>query len=183
MATSNINNNSQNPLSPATRAYQIPAQDNKGHSVKKTVRIPPQLEMQIEIVMGSKKFPYRTDGELMRHALVDHLQRLSSSTVIPNNMMGQLMTIIEMVQIEEEKKEFSEVVDRVVKAVNDLTTTGNNSKAQELMDKVLTEVEKINDAYWRKKYRDEIARRLNHVKHIIRVGLRPSGYTAGVEEN
>ncbi len=148
----------------AAKLFHIPAADTKGHSVKKAFRISPQLEMQIEMLLASKKWGYRTEGELFRHALVRLLAELDKQQPDKNSLMPQIMGIIEVTRREEEQREFAEVIDRIVKEVNSLITSGNKYKAEELMRTIIEKTGEIPDEYWRKRYKEELERRLAHVK-------------------
>lgn len=50
--------------------WNWPAADNKGHSAKLQVRVPPAVAREIEIIFQSKKFPYLTQEDLLRMAVI-----------------------------------------------------------------------------------------------------------------
>jgi hypothetical protein len=163
--------------------WNIPGSDTKGHSVKKAFRITPQLEMQIEMVLNSKKFPYRTEAELLRHALVKLLKHLDKKESPKDSIMPQIMNIINTVRREEENREFSDVIGKVVNEVSALIAAGNGGRAKDLLEKVLENVDQIQDVYWKEKYKNEIVSKVGHTFSSLgvrmRVGLKPSGYKVG----
>jgi hypothetical protein len=56
--------------------FIIPAQDDKGHSTPTSVRLSAELSRDIEIIIQGRVFPYKTQGDLLRHAVVRHLEWL-----------------------------------------------------------------------------------------------------------
>ena len=146
-----------------SRDFQVPASDQKGHSVRKSVRISPQLDMQIDLILGSRKFPYRTEGELLRHAVMKHCRWLLSMQDDIQSLMPQIETMMEMVRMEEEQRQFSEVVEKIVKEATSLAAEGHVRKARSLVDKAMTQAGKIPDRYWREKYSREITTKLGHL--------------------
>lgn len=57
--------------------WWVPATDSKGHGVPKTVRIPPGLDRQIRVEIAKHPERYQTDSDLIRHAIVRHLEWLA----------------------------------------------------------------------------------------------------------
>lgn len=160
-----------------SKEFQIPAGDAKGHSVRKAFRMNPQMDMQIEMILGSKKFPYRTEGEFLRHAVFLHLRWIREQAEIPNSILPQIEAIVEMVRIQEGNAQFGDVIAKIVNTVEVLIKGGHKSKASELVDDVLVQVEKIKDSYWRDKYRREVIKLLGHVgTRKPRLDLHPDSY-------
>ena len=71
-----------NSLDPA--GFRIPASDAKGHSIRKYFRVMPVLSNAMGIIMSSKAFPYKTEAELIRHAIMRHIKWLESIGDIPS---------------------------------------------------------------------------------------------------
>ena len=164
---------SDNNTGEKARDYQIPASDNRGHSIRISFRASPQMGMQVELILGSKKFPYRTDGELYRHALENHLKLLMTSADGVESMIPQMEAISEVVRMSEMQRQFGEVVGRVVTEATSLASGGHVKEARKLADKIMKQVEKMPDTYWRDIYRKEMRAKLGHLMS------RPAGLHPG----
>jgi len=71
------------------------ASDNKGHNTRLQTLAPPGVKRDIELILSSKKFPYESAADLIRHAVVEHLRRLHE--VEPLIQRG-VLTALEMMQ-------------------------------------------------------------------------------------
>ena len=149
-------------MSDDTKDFQVPASDTKGHSVRITFRCPPQLHMQMEIILSSRKWPYRTDGEFLRHAMLEHCRRVMGGTGI-QSLLPQIEGIARVVKMEEEQREFESVGGKVTKEATALSSAGHVKKARALADRVMAQVEKMEDQYWREKYMKELSGKLGYL--------------------
>ena len=50
-----------------------PGANEKGQSTRMSHRVPPEMERAAEVLVASGRFPYKTTGDLIRHAIYRHL--------------------------------------------------------------------------------------------------------------
>lgn len=50
-----------------------PGHNEKGQSIRFTLRMPPEMERAVDVLLQTRRFPYKTQGDLIRHAVYRHL--------------------------------------------------------------------------------------------------------------
>lgn len=50
-----------------------PGHNEKGQSIRFTLRMAPEMERSVDVLLQSRRFPYKTQGDLIRHAIYRHL--------------------------------------------------------------------------------------------------------------
>src|SRR5678815_3573168 len=66
-------------LPTTAREYLIAAADSKGHSQRLYCRVPPMVGRLVQQVYESRRFPFRTMGDLVRWCVVNNCKRLASA--------------------------------------------------------------------------------------------------------
>ena len=109
--------------------FRIPASDTKGHTNRMYFRCQPGHSHQVSVMLDSKKFPYRTKGDLLRHALVRHLDWLGTQAPVPS-IMAEVDTILEIMRDEQFAQEFAIVFDKMGQRI--ATHLGGGSQGEAL---------------------------------------------------
>jgi len=91
----NTNTNVINLNSLDHTVFQVPASDTKGHNTKLWFRLQPGHAQMIDRVVSSRKFPYRSQGDLLRHAILRHMHFLDALAPVPS-VLAQVDAIIEV---------------------------------------------------------------------------------------
>ena len=88
--------------------FLVPASDVRGHSARLQFRVHPGHAQQIDSVVAAKHFPYRSRGDLYRHALTRHLKWLEAigADGIPS-VIQHVEVIMEIVRAEEFRNELT----------------------------------------------------------------------------
>lgn len=101
--------------------FIIPASDSKGHSARQWYRCHPGVDRQMSVIIASKKFPYRTKGDLMRHAVMRHVAWLHHQNPVEGSTFADLDFIIETgkeiemeTRIQERLRDIEDIVKRLV---------------------------------------------------------------------
>jgi len=138
--------------------FRIPASDTKGHNARQWFRCIPSMSRQVEQVVQSKQFPYRTKGDLLRHALHRHMSWLT--TIAPVlTVSGQVDVVLEIMRDEEMNNDFSLVFDRLSERISQHLSEGSQEEAVRLVRIVQSHVEDMPDGFWKAKYKKRLADR------------------------
>lgn len=143
---------------PSPSEFRIPASDTKGHSARHWFRCIPAMARQVEQVVQSKQFPYRTKGDLLRHALHRHMKWLATQSNIPS-VAGQVDTIIELMKDEEMSNDFTLVFEKLGERINMYQEEGSDGEAMRLVSIIQRHVEEMPTGFWKSKYTKELKKR------------------------
>jgi len=154
-------------------SFIIPASDAKGHSVRQGFRCTPGHDRQMNIILSSRRFPYKTKPDLLRHAMDRHLKWLLTLDSSLPSVMTQIGIITEILKDEEFHQEFRRIFDRMGDAVANYMSQGSNTEAQRIILQVIAQVKKMPEGYWRDRYLTEIKQRYGHLLQGIKASLLP----------
>ncbi len=143
--------------------FVIPASDHQGHSVKQGFRCNQAYVRRISVVINSKKFPYKTPSDLLRHALDRHLKHLSQlEPEIPVDM-ASIEVVNEIINAAQERIDFGKSFDKLSLTVQDLLVRAPKGEAKRLILEVLRKVDRMEPGPWKDWYQQEIKRRFGHL--------------------
>ena len=131
--------------------FRVPASDAKGHTSRLWLRCQPGHANQIARVKDSKRFPYRSTGDILRHALARHLKWLESLPAgkgIPS-VTGAVDAILDLVRDEEFAADFRLVFDKLGSRISAHMGAGSLGEARRLLLQVLRHIDGMPDCYWR----------------------------------
>lgn len=141
--------------------WLVPASDRKGHDRPTTVRIMPMMADDIAILVASKKFPYRTIPDLLRHAIKRHIHFLHGleDTVIPETHLTQLEAIGAVLNETQRMVDFSESINDV-KTLVERVLKGGTEQARRQASKLVLQIrgvaEQMQDPYYRQMYLQQL---------------------------
>jgi hypothetical protein len=142
--------------------FRIPATDTKGHNARHWFRCIPVMARQVEQIIQSKKFPYRTKGDLLRHALHRHMGWLLSIEPVPS-VSGQVDAILEIMRDEEMNNDFSLVFDKMAERVSQHLSSGSHREATRLIITIKNCITNMPDGFWKDKYKKHIEDRYGNI--------------------
>lgn len=142
--------------------FRVPASDTKGHSTRFFFRAQPGHGKQLEAIIQSKKFPYRTKGDLLRHAFVRHLRWLDSLEEIPS-VTAEVDAIMELMRNDEFAADFSAMFEKMGELISYHMGHGAVGEARRLLLTIMAHVRRMPDGYWRDKYYSDINSRYGHI--------------------
>lgn len=144
--------------------FIIPASDTNGHNARQYFRAQPGHAQQVSIFVGSKRFPYRTKGDLLRHAMVRHLKWLAELEGTVPSVMSQVDAIMEVARHEEFQIEFRQVFNKVGEVINSLMASGDENEARRFLLRIGRNIKDMPpEDHRKKKYEDELDRRFGHI--------------------
>ena len=127
------------------------------------------MARQIEQIIQSKQFPYRTKGDFLRHALHRHVRWLSTLGEVPS-VMGQVDTILEIMRDEEMNNDFSLVFAKLEERINSYLSDGDSKEAARLILLIKSHIAEMPSGFWKTKYtkrlNDRFGRLTNGMKKL-----------------
>jgi hypothetical protein len=146
------------------RDYIIPAQDSKGHHTRLYCRAIPSVGRMVADVHASRKYPFRTVGDLIRFCIVTKVKELASGAGI-QSVIAQADAIIAYLQDEEYQLQFLEMFTHLQRVTNTYIEMGAPGEARRVAAHTRAFIEAMPDAdvYWKDKYREELLRRYSNL--------------------
>ena len=159
-------------------SFRIPASDTRGHSAKEWFRIPPDYAEQMAGIVQGGAFPYKSKGDLIRHAIHRHLHWLDSISPTPlQRSPSELDLISEIVRRQEMQAEFREVMQRASKMINIyIAEEGAVEEAKKLARQIQARVEQMPDGYWKRMFERKL--REQHGELLAKPKPRIAGKTS-----
>lgn len=156
---------------PETEDFRIPASDTKGHNIRQWFRCMPAMARQVEQVVQSRVFPYRTKGDLFRHALHRHMDWLATQEAIPS-VSKQVDIIIEIMRDDEMDGDFALVFEKLEARVTNHLSSGDIGEAAKLISRIKGCIAEMPDGFWKDKYNKKVADKYGDiVKHTPKCRL------------
>jgi len=137
------------------REFIVPAEDSKGHSSRAWFRLQSGHDRQLDIVLKSRRFGYRTKGDIIRHAVVRHLRWLDSLEAIPS-VTAQVDAVQEVLRDHLFQQEFVGTFNMIGNVVNMHLSLGAPDEAAKLVASLKAHLELMPDGFWKEKYLAEI---------------------------
>lgn len=152
--------------------FRIPASDMQGHSARHYFRTIPQMTRVVAMLVDSKKFPYRTKGDLLRHALHRHVKWLEKQDKV-KSVSGQVNAIVELMRDEEMNSDFMLVFDKLAQRISVHLASGSLGEATRLLRVVQDHIKQMPDGYWRDRYNTQFKSKFGHlIKRNKKANLR-----------
>jgi hypothetical protein len=142
--------------------FIIPAQDTKGHSERVFCRVQPGIARDLRIIVQSRKFPFRTSGDVLRLATKLIVEMLQKMEAMPS-VSGQVEAIIKVVRDEQFYQEFVATYEEVNKAVNRYIGAGEEGQARRLIMLVRDQINLMPKGYWKSKYGKELNQKFGYL--------------------
>jgi hypothetical protein len=133
--------------------FIVPAQDEKGHSSRTTVRVASELERDIDIIIQSRVFPYKTSGDLLRHGLVRHLEFLHRlEKGFPKHLLMAHMAQMDLLREEEMRLAGHLVFKKLQDQVEAYLAAGEPGEARRVAAIIIARLVGVSDTAWRRKF-------------------------------
>lgn len=133
--------------------FIIPAQDEKGHSVREVIRISAELERDIDIIVQSRKFPYKTRSDLLRHAVIKHLEWLHVlEPGFPKHLLSAHLAQMDMLKEEEMRLASHLVFKKLHDQVEAYLASGEPGEARRVAATIRSRLNGVADSAWKRRF-------------------------------
>lgn len=140
------------------RDYIIPAQDAKGHHIRLYCRAMPAIGRMVSDVHQSRKYPFRTVGDLVRWCVTVGVKQLASGAGI-NSVMAHADAMMATFQDEEFQLQFLEFFNHLQRVTNSYVECGASGEARRVAAQTRATIERMPEGYFKDRYREELLRR------------------------
>lgn len=144
--------------------FIFPASDAKGHSSPIGFRCRSGYLRDVDVIVASRKFPYKTGSDLMRHALHAHLHYLADLEPKIPVRLSILDAAVELARSQQMLLKYQSTVREISTTVEQLTREGLASEARKLVKNIMQEIENdpIEDA-WKDRLRKELLEKYGYL--------------------
>jgi hypothetical protein len=126
-------------------------QDDHGNSVRMQFRCPPVVERELEIILSSKRFPYKTPSDIVRHAVYRHLHWLHEmEPEIPRHHLAGLEAINEVMRDTELRAQTEKTFVKLDQMIEERLAAGEHQEALRLIQNTKQRVIALSDSRWRR---------------------------------
>ena len=141
--------------------FRVPAKDTKGHSDRVWFRCQPGHASALASVVQSGVFPYRTNSDLLRHALVRHLHYLETlNQQLGGKQMPSVLAatdaMLAILRDDLYYTEFHHVLQTLTTQLNTHKGLGEFGEARRLLLEVLRCWSTMPEGFWKDKYKKQI---------------------------
>jgi hypothetical protein len=140
-----------------------PPSDGKGASERIWVRVPPQLFRQLRVVVGSKKFPFRTVGDFVRVACYRLAKELLAKEDGIPDYTQQIDSIRELVWNEEMNADFLGMFDQLNRIVMNFQQQQSIGQARKLIAQTRARIILMPEGFWKDRYLSELDTKFGHL--------------------
>jgi hypothetical protein len=139
--------------------FLVPAQDEKGHSAREWVRLQPALEADVEFILSSKVFPYRSKSDLLRHAIYRHIQWLHRcKESMPKHLLVAFEAILEVLRNEELNQRNEHVFEQLRSVMEGYLSHGDNGEAKRVLAIIRSKLRGVQDGPWKRRFLSKLDR-------------------------
>lgn len=138
--------------------FIVPAQDTKGHSERIFFRCQPGHLRELSMIINSKRFPFKTDGDIIRLALKCIIAELNRMESVPG-VSQQVNAVIQLVRDEQFHQEFDECFDQIARSMQRYVNAAAKDQARRLLLKIKAQFDDMPDGFWKRKYLQELGDR------------------------
>ena len=129
-----------------------PAHDEKGHSAKITIFVPPNYIKQLDIMV--KRYKYFNKGDVIRDAIVRLFQASEKweDEVIPGSVLGSIYAAESYINEDREQQGFERLYKNLQDRVGFFLRKNVKEEAQKMVMHTKKCVEKMCTGFWRKEH-------------------------------
>lgn len=154
--------------------FIIPAQDSKGHTERVYASIQPGHSRQLDIVLQSHRFPFRTKGDIIRWAIKEGIGKLENLEDIPS-VTAQVDVITNLMREEQFHAEYEATFDQMAGVISRHMANQAYGEVRRVIAQVRSAIDKMPDGYWKDRYMDTLDTRFERQLEAAETMDRPAG--------
>jgi hypothetical protein len=135
--------------------FFVAASDSKGHSDRVWFRIMPTYMRLVDEILTSKKFPYRTTSDVMRHALKRHVVWLQAQSGV-KSPMACLAATEDVLRKEYEVQAFQGILEKINGVIGYHVANGEFGEAARVYIQILAQLDQMPEGYLRDRYMGQL---------------------------
>ena len=143
--------------------FITPAQDAKGHSERVWCRIQPGHDRQADTILRSKRFPFRTKGDLVRWSLVRGMAVLLAIDETIPSVLVQVDSMLDILRDEAFQQDYLIVFDTMGRVIAKHIEMRALGEARRLVAIMQHKIRLMPEGYWRDKYEADLMQRFGYL--------------------
>lgn len=144
-------------------SFIVPGQDNNGNSIREWFRVMPLLDRAMDILLGSKKFPFKNKGDLMRWCVKHGVDTLEEMEPMEGSVTAQVDTMIYILNGESAAHQFMTLFNVMSNTVGEHIQAQALGEARRVISDMTRQIQKIDNEYWRGRYQGELEKRFGYL--------------------
>lgn len=118
---------------------------------------------QISAIVASKRFPFRTDGDVYRWAVWVGIQLLDHLEPTPNTFICRIDAANAIIREQVYLQEYAATLNELDRAVQSYMAMNARGQAVKMIAQVQHQYSKIEEDYWRERLLREVKERFGHL--------------------
>lgn len=160
------------------RDWLVPSHDERGHSIREQIRIPPGMERAMQIIIQGGKTPYGTKADLIRHAVFRHLIELEGrQSRAGKHFLVGLRLSQQLISDECYREELETLFRRMEHNIQMFLQRGEQGEASRQAALQWAQFSAVADSVWKRNY---VQRFLHQYGFLL--GFRTQGRLTAVPE-
>jgi len=144
--------------------FIVASSDTKGHSTPIGTRCTYGQVRSVQELLATKKFPYKTTSDLLRHALYRHIVWLSELEPEINISLAYMQIANDIARTNQMHLEFLATIRSVESMVDQLIREGMKVEARAMVREIISKLEEHpSTESWKKKLIEEIKKSFGHL--------------------
>lgn len=146
--------------------YLVPTADPQGRSVSLNVSMSPSVRRIASIILAKRLFGFQNEQDVLRWCIDNGLKQLEKNAKDKNitSEVSVLNVFTTAALNQMEYAHYDNVLGSLAASIDLLMTQGHWVKAEELADLAWRNLDKLDDPYWRKRFRDRMYEKRSEVK-------------------
>jgi hypothetical protein len=144
------------PASASERDYIIPARDARGESIRVWCRAMPAVGRLLSLVIASKRYPFRLQGDVVRWCIVTGVKRLLAGAGVANSDYMQMIAMNEILVEEEYQIAFRVYFNRLRAVVDHYREANADGEARRVVSHARGRIIGMQDGYWKDRHLQEL---------------------------
>lgn len=140
--------------------FLVSGRDDHGSSARISFNLPPHAERELEVLLASRKFPYRTISDIVRHAVVRHLEWLHElEPSIPKQWLNAAQIIVEVTRGAEVRSRLAESLTALEAHAQQMIDTGDVVEARSMLTLAASKINGVPDGRNKRLWKEAFTKR------------------------
>lgn len=146
--------------------FVIPATDTKGHTSRIQCHVAPPEDRALDMIVASKKFPFRTKGDVIRWAVFQGIRRLEAMEHVGPSVTQQVDAMFTILKDEIFHHEWMQTFEAMQRVVTAHMAQGAHGEAKRVIALMRHQIQQMPEGYWRTTYLKTLDDRFSNIASL-----------------
>lgn len=143
--------------------FIVPGQDHNGNSMRVWCRVIPMLDRAVDVMFSSRKFPFKSKGDLIRWCIKLGVERLEEMEPVNGSVMTQVDAMLGVLRDEQLNHSFLTLFHTMNTTVGMHVQAQAFGEARRVIALMRFQILKMQNGYWRDRYLKELDEKFGHL--------------------